>query len=449
MPKFGQMTEVSTIVEWKKKEGDRVSRGDILFTVETDKSVMEVEAFVEGVLLKIVVPAGVSVPVNTIVGFIGEPGEPVPDVKPFGVDSQQAKEVPQKKEIAYVMAADAAQAKVVGTGGLVTPQPLLTASGQVETPPAPAVSPRARALARRLAIDVSKVKGSGPGGRVTEKDVLGYARDRGYTNLKITPAALELARREGIDVLEVIGTGSGGRITVEDVRRAIAEKPQPLSRMRQTIAARLTQSFTTQPHFYVTVGVDVTDLIEFRNKIKSQGAPYTVTDFVIQAVVVALQEFPEVNSSTDGHTVRRHQHVNIGLAVAVEGGLVVPVIRYAECKSMYEIAMEAKQLAEKARLGKLTPDEMSGGTFTISNLGMHNVDVFHAIINTGEGAILAVASAKLQPAVKDGQIVPRWLMNLTLSGDHRLIDGVTGARFVNALKSKLEDISLWQRLCVW
>ena len=448
MPKFGQMTEVSTIVEWKKKEGDRVSRGDVLFTVETDKSVMEVEAFVEGVLLKIVVPAGVSVPVNTIVGFIGEPGEPVPDIKPMGANSPQPKEVLHKKETAYVMA-DSAQAKVVGTGGLVAPQPTLTTSGQVETPPAVGVSPRARALARRLAIDVSKVKGSGPGGRVTEKDVLGYVRDRGYNILKITPAALELARREGIDVLEVIGTGSGGRITVEDVRRAIAEKPQPLSRMRQTIAARLTQSFTTQPHFYVTVGVDVTDLIEFRNKIKSQGAPYTVTDFIIQAVVVALQEFPEVNSSTDGHTVRRHQHVNIGLAVAVEGGLVVPVIRCAESKSMYEIAMEAKRLAEKARLGKLTPDEMSGGTFTISNLGMHNVDVFHAIINTGEGAILAVASAKLQPAVKDGQIVPRWLMNLTLSGDHRLIDGVTGARFVNAIRSKLEDISLWQRLCVW
>lgn len=449
MPKFGQMTEESAIVEWRKKEGDAVARGDVLFTVETDKSVMEVEAFTDGVLLKIVVPAGVTVPVNTVVGFIGAPGEPVPEVT-----------IPVRTA-------------GVQSGGTATPSPVrsdrtapaqaqpsseqmpvhVQASPQLaQTSVAPAkvgISPRARALARRCAIDPKKVPGTGPGGRVTERDVRRYLETMGYARLRITPAALELARKENVDVLDVVGTGTAGRITVEDIRRAVSERPQPLSRMRQTIAARLTQSFTTQPHFYVTVAVDMTDLIAFRAELKAAGAPYTITDFVIQAVVLALVEHPEVNASTDGRSVRRHAHVNVGLAVAVEGGLVVPVLKLAERKSMLELALEAKRLAEKARAGKLTPDEMSGGTFTISNLGMFNVDTFHAIINTGEGAILAVASAKQMPVVKDGQIQIRWMMNITLSGDHRLIDGATGAKFLNSIKSKLEDIGLWRRLAGW
>ncbi len=190
----------------------------------------------------------------------------------------------------------------------------------------------------------------------------------------------------------------------------------------------------------------MTGLIDYRAQLKAAGAPYTITDFIAQAAVLALQEFPGVNSSTDGKTTRWHSRVNLGLAVSIEGGLVVPVIRNAGQLTLLEISGMAKQLADKARAGKLTPDEMSGGTFTISNMGMLNVENFAAIINTGEGAILAIASILKQPVVRNDQIVIREIMKLTLSADHRLIDGALGAQFINAIKAKLEDLELWKRL---
>jgi len=216
--------------------------------------------------------------------------------------------------------------------------------------------------------------------------------------------------------------------------------------MRQIIAERLTRSVVTQPHFYVTLSVDMTDLLAYRNQLKAAGAGYTVTDFISQAVVLSLLEFPVVNSSTDGRSTRWHSQVNLGLAVSIEAGLVVPVIRDAGQKTLGEISTLSKQLAEKARAGKLGPDEMSGGTFTISNMGMLNVENFGAIINTGEGAILAVATTSKQPVVRDDKVVIRQIMKLTLSADHRLVDGALAAQFLNAIKAKLEDMELWKRL---
>lgn len=315
-------------------------------------------------------------------------------------------------------------------------------------PSAPAlfrISPRAAVLAKRCVIDPSPIKGFGPQGRVVERDVKQYLESRGYNKLRVSPAAKELARKDGVDLLNV-PSSDGGRITIADVQRAIAEKPKPMTKMRQIIAQRLTQSIVTQPHFYCTVSVDMTDLIAYRTQLKAAGAPYTVTDFISQAAVLSLQEFSTVNSSTDGKTTRWHGQVNLGLAVSIEGGLVVPVIRNAGQLTLMEICTTAKQLADKARAGKLTPDEMSGGTFTISNMGMLNVENFNAIINTGEGAILAVASTMKQPAVREDKLVIRQIMKMTLSVDHRLIDGALGAQFVNALKTKLEDIELWKRL---
>jgi pyruvate dehydrogenase E2 component (dihydrolipoamide acetyltransferase) len=230
------------------------------------------------------------------------------------------------------------------------------------------------------------------------------------------------------------------------VQRAIAEQPKPLSKMRQIIAQRLTHSVVTQPHFYVTVSVDVTDLMAYRNQLKAAGGSYTLTDFISQAVVLCLVEFPIVNSSTDGKSTRWHSRVNLGLAVSIEGGLVVPVIRHAGQLTFAEISARSRQLAEKARAGKLAPDEMTGGTFSISNMGMLDVENFSAIINPGEGAILAVASARKQPVVINDQVVVRQMMKMTLSVDHRLIDGAQGAQFVNAVKAKLEDLELWKRL---
>ncbi|MCX7914707.1 MAG: 2-oxo acid dehydrogenase subunit E2 [Verrucomicrobiae bacterium] len=437
MPKFGQMTEESAIVEWRKKEGERVAKGDVLFTVETDKSVMEAESFFDGVLLKIVVPPGVNVPVQSVVGWIGEPGEAIPETPPPPRPAAKP-----AVATAVAGAAAAARAPVAETPTVIVP-----AAVTAPTPSAPArfrISPRARRLARECGIDPTKITGSGPGGRITERDVRAYLMAHDYDRLRITPAAKALAIREGIDVLSL--RKDGERVTVADVERAIAEKPKPLSRMRQVIAQRLLQSKLTQPHFYVTVSVDMTELIAYRNGLKASGLPYTITDFISMAVVRTLQEFPTVNSSTDGKTVRWYSHVNLGLAVSIEGGLVVPVIHQAEMLTLREICDRSKQLAEKARAGKLTPDEMSGGTFTISNMGMLNVENFAAIINPGEGGILAVASTQKQPVVRDDQIVIRQMMKMTLSVDHRLVDGALAAQFLNSIKQKLEDLDLWKTM---
>ena len=439
MPKFGQMTEESAIVEWLKQEGDPVAKGDILFTVETDKSVMEVESFAEGTLLKILVPPGLSVPVQSTVGFLGQRGEPIP-VQPAPTQAPRVPEAPPLDTRPSTLAP--------------RPSPLAPPG----PPAAPArfrISPRARKLAADCVIDPSGIQGSGPMGRVVEKDVRAYMEARGYGQIRISPAARQLAARERLDLLSLAGTGDSGRIGVADVQRALAERPRAMSRMRQIIAQRLTQSVLTAPHFFVTVEVDMTALLCLRARLKEQGAPYTVTDFISEAVVLTLREFPDVNSSTDGKTIRWHSHVHLGLAVSLEQGLVVPVIRNAEELTLAELNARSRELADKARKGKLTPDEMAGGTFTISNMGMLDVENFTAIINPGEAAILAVASTLSKPVALEGKTVVRSIMKMTLSADHRLIDGAMAARFLNAIKQKLQDPELWnlpaeqpQRGCV-
>ena len=308
------------------------------------------------------------------------------------------------------------------------------------------ISPRAAALARASVIDPARIKGTGPEGRIIEKDVTAYLTAKGYSQLRVSPSAKQLAAKEKLDLLSIQGTGESGRIGVADVERALAEKPKAMSKMRQIIAQRLTQSVVTSPHFYVTAEVDMTDLVKFRAQLKEKGAPYTVTDFISQAVVLTLKEFPEVNSSTDGRSTRWNSHVHLGLAVSLEQGLVVPVIRNADELTIAELHARAKDLAGKARSNKLATDEMSGSTFTISNMGMLDVENFTAIINPSEAAILAVSSTLKKPAVRDDKIVVRSIMKITLSSDHRLIDGAMAARFVNAVKQKLEDIELWKLL---
>ena len=436
MPKFGQMTEESAIVEWRKKEGDKVVKGDILFTVETDKSVMEAESFCDGTLLKILVAAGVNVPVSSTVGFIGQPGEALPAVET---------PKPTEPKPAAIMTAPQKPVSIAPTTTANLPAIPLAQPTVAAAPALFRISPRAAALAKNAVIDPQPIRGTGPNGRTVEKDVRAYLAAKGFDKLRIAPAAKNLAAKEKIDLLAVT-PGEGGRISVADVERAIAEKPKVMSKMRQVIGQRLTQSVVTQPHFFVTVSVDMTDLIAYRTQIKAAGAPYTVTDFISQAVVLTLKEFPDVNSSTDGKSVRWNSRVNLGVAVSLEQGLVVPVIRNADNLTLAEINAAAKVLAEKARAGKLAPDEMTGSTFTISNMGMLNVENFTAIINTGEAAILAIASTSPQPAVRDGKVVVRQLMKITLSSDHRIVDGALAARFINAIKTKLEDLELWKRL---
>jgi len=440
MPKLGQATEESTIVKWHKREGEAVRKGDILFEMETDKAVLEAESFFEGTLLKILVREGETVPVNAPVAFIGQPGEALPALPP----------PPAAAPPAPAAAAPAAPAPSAPP----PPAPRTAAAPPPAAPPpaapaAPArlrISPRARALAAAAAIDPTPIRGSGPQGRITSADVRAYLQAQHYEQLRISAAAKRLAIREKIDILRVKGTGDGGRIMVRDIERALAERPRPLSKMRQVIARRLTESFTRTPHFYVTVSVDLTDLLAYRQELKARGQEFTVTDFILEAVVLTLKEQPIVNSTTDGTHVRWRGSVDLGVAVALEEGLVVPVIRNAEDLSLRELHEAARSLAARAREGKLLPNEMTGSSFTVSNMGMLNVENFHAIINPGEGAILAVASALPMPAVKDGQIKVRTLMKITLSTDHRLVDGAAGAAFVNAVKNKLEDLELWKSL---
>jgi pyruvate dehydrogenase E2 component (dihydrolipoamide acetyltransferase) len=446
MPKFGQMTEESAVVEWLKKEGDTVAKGDMLFLVETDKSVMEVESFSEGTLLKIVVGAGISVPVQSVVGYLGEPGEAIPATlapKP----PAPAREAPTAKTV--TPSRTGAGPGAAATAPTVAAAPTPAGAIAALHPAAPAlfrISPRAAALARECMIDAHAIVGSGPEGRVVEKDVKAYLEAKDYGSLRVSPAAKALAAKEGLDLLALGADNRGKRIEVADVERAVAEKPAPMTKMRQVIAQRLTQSVVTAPHFYVTVEADMTDALAHRARLNGGGARYTVTDFIAQASVLALKEFPAVNSSTDGGSVRWHSRVHLGLAVNLDQGLVVPVIRDADEMTMAELSARAKQLVDKARAGALAPDEMSGSTFTISNMGMLDVENFTAIINPGESAILAVSSAINKPVVRGDYIVARPMLKMTLSSDHRLIDGATAAHFINSIKSKLEDNGLWSAL---
>ncbi len=436
MPKLGQTVEESTLVKWHKKTGSQVSKGDILFEIETDKAVLEVESFFDGTLLKIIVQEGETVPVMHPVGFIGKPGDAIPEVAP-----------PQKK-------AEPAQAPSSATPPART-QEIRTQSAELVAQATQAqahqvqkrrkaVSPRARALARERAISTRNIAGSGPDGRVVQKDVLAYMAARNYDSIKITPSAISLAIAEDVDILDIDSRDE--RITIDAIRRAAAEKPKPMSRLRAVIADRMIRSYTTAPHFFVTTSVDMTDLLALRKALKKEGRPYSLTDFILKAVALALVRHPAVNSSTDGANIRWHSRVHLGMAVAIKEGLVVPVIRDADEISLAELHDKARELALKARDGKLAPGEMGGGTFTVSNMGMLNVENFTAIINPGEGAILAISSTRDEPVVIKNQIMIRSMMKMTLSSDHRIIDGAMAAGFINTAKKLIEDIEQWKSL---
>ncbi len=439
------MTEESTIVRWLKREGEPVGKGEILFEMETDKAVMEVESFFEGTLLKILVPENQSVPVMTTVAFVGVPGEPIPEVKPVQSAPSLPVTQPETRTIPGLPAALASAAQAVAPPPVHVFQPVVAASASAE-PARSRISPRARRLAKDKGIHPTGIQGTGPGDRVIERDVESYLIAQGYDRLRVTPAARQLAAEEGLNLLRIHSRSGEDRISVDDVRAAMAERPRPLGRMRQVIAQRLTQSFTSTPHFFVTVSVDVTELSALRERLKQQGRSFTMSDFIVQASALALSDFPDVNSTTDGRSVEWHSRVNIGLAVSMDKGLVVPVIRDVQDLLLEEIHERVSELIGKARAGKLTPDEMTGSTFTISNMGMLDVENFTAIINPGESAILAVSSARPTPVVRDGQILVRTVMKMTLSSDHRLIDGALAARFVNAIKTRLEDITPWSHL---
>lgn len=445
IPKLGQSEETVVIDKWRVKEGDNVKKGDILFEVETDKAVLEVESQFEGKVLKIVIPAGKQVPVMSIAAVIGNEGEAIPVIEEIKAPAPQPAAAKQPAATpAPVAPASAPVTKVPAEQVKFVSAPVAEAV-RVEHKPKP--SPRARKLAVDYLIDIDKIPGTGGDcGRVTEQDVKNYLDNSGYNRIKITPTAFNVAKREKLELLTLSASGEGNRITLADVNNAIIEKPQEMSTMRKVIAQRLTESKQTIPHFYVTTSIDMTELAVKRSQLKAQDINLSVNVFIVKAVALALKEFPLVNASSDGKAIMRKTKINVGVAVSIDNGLVVPVIRNTDRKALDEIQDEVTEFAEKARKGKLSPDEMKGGTFTISNMGMLDVENFCAIINPGESAILAVSSAMPVPVVKDNQIVIRNMMKVTLSCDHRVIDGAMGAKFVNAIKAKLEDRELWNSM---
>lgn len=431
MPKPGQMTEECVVVAWRKREGDPVRKGDVLFEIETDKSVMDVEAFDEGILLRRLVEEGQTVPVNAVCAYVGEPGEAVPEVEPFTLAAEQA----AAPVSSPVVAAPAGSAESTASRRAATPTAPVPSSTSLAPPSGRrAISPRASRLAAEAGIDPRGLAGSGPGGRIVERDVR---------------AAVAAA-----DPAAAPGAASSAPPPAPPAAPASAppalpawdgeEEPRPLSRMRRVIAERLSWSTSTIPHFSVTVSVDMTRLLALRSELKAAGTQLSVTDFVLAATAQTLAEFPEVNSRTDGSQLWLRRRVHLGLAVSVPNGLVVPVLRDADRRSLVELHERAVALADAARNGTLPPDELIGSTFTVSNLGMFGVDEFRAIINPGEAAILAVGSV-LPTAVAVGEgLAVRQMMKLTLSADHRLVDGELGARFLNALRRRLQDVEAFR-----
>jgi len=418
MPKPGQMTEECTLTLWLKDEGDAVAKGDVLFEIETDKSTMEVESFHDGVVLRRLVAEGETVPVNAICAWIGAPGETLPDAagpEAAGPEAAGPEDAgPAAVDLAPVEASTvAAGSRASGSPAVPPPPPRVAAAGAASARERLAISPRASRLAAEAGLDPRSVVGTGPDGRIVERDV-----------------AAEIAAREP------------GSMTSDDDGETA---PRPLSRIRQVIAERLTLSATTIPAFTVTVAADVTRLLALRDELREAGTRLTVTDFVLAATAQTLAELPDVNSRTDGHSVWVRRRVHLGVAVALPAGLVVPVIRDADRLGLLELHDQAADRIAAARAGTLAVDDMSGSTFTVSNLGMFGVDAFSAIINPGESAILAVAGA-IPAAVAFGDgIAVRTIMKLTLSADHRLVDGELGARFLNAIRRRLEDPAALRR----
>ncbi len=435
MPMPGQMTEECTVLQWFKAEGDTIAKGDPLFEIETDKSNMEIEAFDEGTLLRIDAPEGATVPVESIVAWIGQPGEDLPEKGGGAVPAASPAEAPAAVSADSPPAPSAPdapppQVRAPEAGAAVAEVPAAPAAGSAPAAaPAAAgklkISPRASRVAAELGVDPRSVTGTGPGGRIVERDVRTAAESGPPASAAPSTSQAPAAQ-------------TAAAPTAPPPPTDVAGAGEALSRMRQTIARRLTEN-SSVPTFTVTVAVDMTDLLSVRAQLKAAGSRISVTDFVHVAVVQALGEFPLLNASTDGVQVWKHEHVHLGVAVSVPSGLLVPVVREADLLSVKGLHDRTAEVVNAARAGSLTPESLSGSTFSVSNMGMFGVEQFSAIINPGESGILAVSSVGAEVRPYAGGMAIRQMMRITLTADHRLVDGAMGADFVNAVKRRLED----------
>ncbi len=421
MPKLSDTMTVGTLVKWLKKEGDAVKTGDVLAEVETDKATMELESFFDGVLLKVFVPAGSQVPLGVALCAVGKPGEKVDAPAEAAKGPAPAAPAAKAPDVAKAPPAPVAPAADPGT----KPAPAKVPAA----PPAPAAEPGARAkvspLARRLAsekgIDPSGITGSGPGGRVVRADVLAAAGS---------------------------GAGKAPRTAASPRSKGPIQEDRlvPVSNMRGAIARRLLESKTQIPHYYLDIEIDAGPLLELRAQLNAalekEGVKLSVNDFVLKASADALRRVPAVNRSWEGDSIRYHPAAHVSFAVAIEDGLITPVVRDAHLKTIFAISTEAKELGKRAKEKKLAPAEYTGGTFCVTNLGMMGIDRFCAIINPPNAAILAVGTTVRKPVVKGDQVAIGQRMTLTLSADHRVVDGAVGASFLGAVRDLLEAPAL-------
>ena len=436
MPKLGFNMDQGTVVHWLKKEGDTVEEREEVLEIETDKTVMPVEAPCSGILRKILVAEGEVVPVTLPIAIIGDKEEDI---------SQMVEEAYQKLGKAEVMEKKESKAERESPMVVEESQRLEEKKEETEWKK---ISPRAQRKAQELGVDVQLVEGSGPAGAVTEKDVIAFAHNH---RVKVSPAAQIIAKRAGINLENVQGSGISGRIMKEDVQKVLAETTKidkreekvPYSGMRKIIGDRLSHSKFTAPHIYFTTSIDMSKVIKLVKRFnEDKEKNISINDFIVFVVSRVLAEQPHLNCSLVGEEIIYHKDINLGIAVALEEGLIVPVVKNADQKSLSHLSKEAKKLIELARKRELSPDDYSGGTFTISNLGMYKIENFTAIINPPEAAILAVGAIKKVPVVIEEDEVEKVgicpLMKVVLSVDHRLIDGAMAANFLNRLKYYLE-----------
>ncbi len=402
MPLLSDTMKEGKIVAWHKKVGDKIKSDDVMAEVETDKATMEVMPYIDGTLLYVGVQEGDAAKVNEIIAIVGKAGT---DVAPYLTDAPAA---PQ----ASAPSAAPAQASA--------PVAAVAAPASSNSDERVKISPLAKKLAEEKGINLSTLRGSGDNGRIIKRDIDNY-----------TPSAAAPSAAPAKAAASFVQAAPVGQEAYTD---------KPLSQMRKVIAQRLSDSMFTAPHFYLRVTITMDKAMEARKAI-NDVSPVKVSfnDLIIKACAMALRQHPDVNSSWMGDFIRHNQHIHIGTAVAIEDGLIVPVVKFADQKSLSQIAAEAKELADKAKTKKLQPQEFTGNTFTISNLGMMGIDEFTAIINPPDSCILAVGNIVPTPVVENNQVVVRNLLKLTLSCDHRVVDGAVGARFLQTLKTHLEN----------
>ena len=416
MPKLSDTMEEGVIAKWNVKEGDKVESGDVIAEVDTDKATMEVEVFDAGIVLKILVSEGDAVPLGATMAIIGEEGEDISDLleeddskEEAAVEKSAEKEKGsdknEKEESKEPF--DPILDDVNGKGKAEKPKKKSSSSddGRIKA------SPLARKMAEEKGIELGNVKGSGPDGRIIKRDIEEYKPEDAKA-----PAASAV---------------SYGSQESEDVK---------ISQMRKTIARRLSESKFTNPHFYETIDIDMEAAMEARSKMnETSDVKISFNDIVVKACAAALRRHPDVNTSWLDDVIRKHGDVHVAVAVAIDEGLMTPVIRHTDQKTLSQISSETRELAEAARNRKLQPEQMEGSTFTISNLGMFGIEEFTAIINPPNACILAVGAIRDVPVVKNGEVVPGKRMKVTLSSDHRVVDGAKAAQFLNTLRQMLEN----------